>query len=422
MAESLSILGGLTVAADNEIRLISKAVRDRDISELLERGLQDEWFYVDENRAVWKFIRQHWTKYSEVPTATTVKDNFPNYRLLAVEDSISYLLDQLVEYRKRQKTIEVVQLAADAVAAGDHDSAITLMGSGVAKLSDEGASQTSDIDLTKNTQTRYDEYLNIKTRPNGLLGIATGFQVMDVATAGLQPGQLVTVIAPPKTGKSVLSLQMAVNTHEDGFVPLYQSFEMSNMEQQRRHDSMRAHISHGRLIRGALTPLEEARYQKTLDHMDGMHNFYLTDSVTASTITGLSLKIEKLQPDIIFVDGVYLMIDEVTGEANTPMALTNITRSMKRLAQKHRKPIVMTTQVLTHKMRRGQVTADAIGYSSSFYQDSDVIFALQRQDENDDSSRLLRIVASRNCGPAEVELLWDWEEGRFEEYGSGVSV
>ena len=410
------------MAADNEIRLISKAVRNRDISELLERGLQDEWFYVDENRAVWKFIRQHWTKYSEVPTATTVKDNFPNYRLLAVDDSISYLLDQLVEYRKRQKTIEVVQLAADAVAAGDHDSAITLMGSGVAKLSDEGASQTSDIDLTKNTQTRYDEYLNIKTRPNGLLGIATGFQVMDVATAGLQPGQLVTVIAPPKTGKSVLSLQMAVNTHEDGFVPLYQSFEMSNMEQQRRHDSMRAHISHGRLIRGALTPLEEARYQKTLDHMDGMHNFYLTDSVTAATITGLSLKIEKLQPDIIFVDGVYLMIDEVTGEANTPMALTNITRSMKRLAQKHKKPIVMTTQVLTHKMRRGQVTADAIGYSSSFYQDSDVIFALQRQDENDDSSRLLRIVASRNCGPAEVELLWDWEEGRFEEYGSGVSV
>ena len=410
------------MAADNEIRLISKAVRDRDISELLERGLQDEWFYVDENRAVWKFIRQHWTKYSEVPTATTVKDNFPTYRLLAVDDSISYLLDQLVEYRKRQKTIEVVQLAADAVSAGDHDAAITLMGSGVAKLSDEGASQTSDIDLTKNTHTRYDEYLNIKTRPNGLLGIATGFQVMDVATAGLQPGQLVTVIAPPKTGKSVLSLQMAVNTHEDGFVPLYQSFEMSNMEQQRRHDSMRAHISHGRLIRGALTSLEEARYQKTLEHMDGMHNFYLTDSVTASTITGLSLKIEKLQPDIIFVDGVYLMIDEVTGEANTPMALTNITRSMKRLAQKHKKPIVMTTQVLTHKMRRGQVTADAIGYSSSFYQDSDVIFALQRQDENDDSSRLLRIVASRNCGPAEVELLWDWEEGRFEEYGSGVSV
>jgi hypothetical protein len=74
-------------------------------------------------------------------------------------------------------------------------------------------------------------------------------------------------------------------------------------------------------------------------------------------------------------------------------------------------------------MRRGQVSADSIGYSSSFHQDSDVIFALQRQDENDDTSRLLKIVASRNCGPAEIELLWDWEEGKFEEYGSpSVSV
>jgi replicative DNA helicase len=411
------------VAADNEIRLLSKAVRDRDISLLLERGLQDEWFYVDENRAVWKFLRQHWTKYSEVPTATTVKDNFPTYRLLAVDDSIEYLLDQLVAYRRRQKTIELVQLAADAVSEGDHDAALTVLGAGVATLSDEGVAGTTDIDLTKNTQLRFDDYLAIKTRPNGLLGMATGFQAIDFATAGLQPGQLITIIAPPKTGKSVLSLQMAVNIHEDGFVPMYQSFEMSNREQQHRHDSMRAHISHGRLIRGALNPAEEARYKASLEHMDGMHNFFLTDGIMASTVTALSAKIEKLQPDVVFVDGVYLMIDEVTGESNTPMALTNITRSLKRLAQKHRKPIVMTTQVLTHKMRRGQVSADSIGYSSSFHQDSDVIFALQRQDENDDTSRLLKIVASRNCGPAEIELLWDWEEGKFEEYGSpSVSV
>ena len=410
------------MAADNEIRLISKAVRDRDISLLLERGLHDDWFYVDDNREVWKFIRQHWSKYGEVPTAVTVKDNFPTYRLLAVDDAQEYLLDQLIEYRKRQKTIEVVQLAADAVSAGDHDSALTLMGSGVAKLADEGVGQTNDIDLTREPMKRYDEYVNIKTRPNGLLGMATGFQVMDMATAGLQPGQLCTIIAPPKTGKSVLAMQMAVNVHEDGFVPMFQSFEMNNLEQQHRHDAMRAHIAHGRLVRGALTPIEEQRYQKALMHMDGMHNFYLTDAITALTVSQLSMKIEKLQPDIIFVDGVYLMIDERTGEPGTPLALTNITRDMKRLAQKHNKPIVMTTQVLRSKMARGQVTADSIGYSSSFFQDSDVIFALQRQDEEDDSSRLLKIVASRNCGPAEVELLWDWEEGKFQEYGSSVSL
>jgi replicative DNA helicase len=412
------------VAADNEVRLLSRAVRTRDISVLLEAGVNDDWFFVDENKAVWRFIRQHWTKYQEVPTGVTVLDNFPTYRLLAVDDNIDYLLDQLIEYRKRQSTITVVQDASEAIASGDHNAAIAVLGQGVAKLLDEGSRETTDIDLTLNATQRFDEYLNVKTRPNGLLGIATGFRTIDQATAGLQPGQLITIIAPPKTGKSVLALQVAVNVHNDGFVPLFQSFEMNNIEQQHRHDAMRSHIAHSRLIRGALTKEEEARYQKVLEDMESMHKFYLTDAVSAMTVTGLAAKIDKLRPDIVFVDGVYLMVDEITGEQNSPQALTNITRGLKQLAMAKKIPVVISTQVLLWKMKKRQVSADAIGYSSSFYQDSDVILGLQKQDEEDDTSRELRIVASRNCGPASSDLLWDWEEGKFEEYGSlfGIST
>ena len=412
------------MAADNEVRLLSRAVRTRDISVLLEAGVNDDWFFVDENKAVWRFIRQHWTKYQEVPTGVTVLDNFPTYRLLAVEDNIDYLLDQLIEYRKRQSTITVVQDASEAIASGDHNTAIAVLNQGVAKLLDEGSRETTDIDLTLNAIQRFDEYLNVKTRPNGLLGIATGFRTIDQATAGLQPGQLITIIAPPKTGKSVLALQVAVNVHNDGFVPLFQSFEMNNIEQQHRHDAMRSHIAHSRLIRGALTKEEEARYQKVLEEMEGMHKFYLTDAVSAMTVTGLAAKIDKLRPDIVFVDGVYLMVDEITGEQNSPQALTNITRGLKQLAMAKKIPVVISTQVLLWKMKKRQVSADAIGYSSSFYQDSDVILGLQKQDEEDDTSRELRIVASRNCGPASSDLLWDWEEGKFEEYGSlfGIST
>ena len=412
------------MAADNEVRLLSRAIRTRDISVLLEAGVQDDWFFVEENKAVWRFIRQHWTKYQEVPTGVTVLDNFPTYRLLAVEDNVDYLLDQLIEYRKRQSTISVVQDASEAIASGDHNAAIAVLGQGVAKLLDEGVRDSTDLDLTHEATKRFDEYLNVKTRPNGLLGIATGFKTIDQATAGLQPGQLITIIAPPKTGKSVLALQVAVNVHNDGYVPLFQSFEMNNIEQQHRHDAMRAHIAHSRLIRGGLTKEEEARYKKTLEDMESMHKFYLTDAVSAMTVTGLSAKIDKLRPDIAFVDGVYLMLDEITGEQNSPQALTNITRGLKQLAMAKKIPIVISTQVLLWKMKKRQVSADAIGYSSSFYQDSDVILGLQKQDEEDDTSRELRIVASRNCGPASSDLLWDWEEGKFEEYGSlfGIST
>ena len=412
------------MAADNEVRLLSRAIRTRDITPLLEAGVTDDWFFVDENRQVWRFLRQHWTKYQEVPTSVTVVDNFPTYRLLAVDDTLEYLVDQLVEYRKRQHAITVIQDASEAIASGDHNVAISVLSQGVAKLIDEGARESNDIDLTNNATKRFEEYTHIKTRPNGLIGFATGFKTIDEATAGLQPGQLITIIAPPKTGKSVLAMQMAVNVHRDGFVPMFQSFEMTNLEQQQRHDSMRSRIAHSRLIRGALTPAEEARYMDELKAMESMHKFYLTDSVSAMTVTGLAAKIEKIRPDIAFVDGVYLMTDEVTGESNSPQALTNITRNLKHLAMAKKIPIVISTQVLLWKMKKRQVSADAIGYSSSFYQDSDVILGLQKQDEEDDTSRELRIVASRNCGPATSDLLWDWEAGKFEEYGSlfGIST
>jgi replicative DNA helicase len=288
----------------------------------------------------------------------------------------------------------------------------------VAKVNEQGVLGTHEVDLTKNTEERYKEYQAIQNQE--FLGIPTGFKDIDEATAGLQGGQLVTIIAPPKTGKSQVALQIAINTHQIGKTPMFQSFEMNNHEQQQRHDAMRAHIDHGRLRRGKLLPAEESRYIDTLNAMEKEHSFHLVDAVNGITVSALAAKIEHLKPDIVFVDGVYLMMDELTGEMNTPGAITNITRALKRLAQRIDKPIVITTQTLLWKMRAGKVTADSIGYSSSFFQDSDVILGLEPVEE-DDSIRLLKVVASRNCPPKETSLTWKWETGCFHDESKMMS-
>lgn len=412
------------MAADNEERLISKAIRDRNIGYLLERGVQEDWFFVEENRLVWKFLHDHYTKYNEVPTAVTVKANFPTFTLYNVEDSIKYLLDQLIEYRNKMTIIDTVKEAGAilSVPGSDHNEAIALMSDGLHKITVTGGPESHDVDLTKTTDERWEQYQNIKLRPNGLIGMATGFKTIDLATGGLQPGQLVTIIAPPKTGKSILALQTAINLHKDGFVPMFQSFEMTNIEQQRRFDCMCAHISSYRHIRGQSTPEEEAALLAWYAESKEMHPFYLTESITAMTLSGLIAKIEKYQPDALFVDGVYLMEDEQATRGEQRFGswqnLQHITQGMKRIAQRFELPVVQTTQVLSSKVTKGRVTSDAIGYSSSFVQDSDVVLVLQRKDEEDDSSRVLRIDKSRASGFAETELLWDWEQGRFEEYGN----
>jgi len=400
------------MAADNEHRLVSKVIRDRDIIPALQIGVTDAWFLDDENKRVWAFVRKHYGEYNEVPTAVTVKDHYPNYKILDVQDSIDYLLDTMVDFRRRLLTRQGLENAIEQLQENNHDGALLAMEATITKVNEQGVLGTHEIDLTKNTEQRYKDYQLLQNAE--FLGIPTGFAKIDEATAGLQGGQLVTIIAPPKTGKSQIALKMAINIHRQGKIPMFQSFEMNNHEQQQRHDAMRSNISHGRLRRGKLLPAEEARYIDVLNDMENEHSFHLVDAVNGITVSALAAKIEQTKPDIVFVDGVYLMLDEITGEMNTPQAITNITRALKRLAQKINKPVIITTQTLLWKMRAGKVTADSIGYSSSFFQDSDVILGLEPIEE-DEELRNLKVVASRNCGPTETALTWRWETGCFHD-------
>jgi replicative DNA helicase len=404
------------MAANNEERLLSKAIRNRDIQPLLETGVQEDWFFNDLNKQVWKFIAKHNEKYGEVPTAVTVRDNFPTYTLHAVEDSVEYLLDQLIEYRKRQKTIDALLEAQQAVSQQDHNTALQTMASAAQILMNDNQRESSDENLSDDPMQRYDEYMAIKTRPNGLLGLSTGFKTIDEITSGVMKQQLWTIAAPPKTGKSVLAMQMAIKAQDENQRVMFQSFEMTAREMKTRYDAMRAHLSHKRLIMGALHTDEEQRYR---DHLTiARDDFWMPDTVASRTITGLCAKVEKYKPDILFVDGMYLMFDEETGETESERSLRSLTRGMKRVAQRYDIPVVVSTQTLRSKMRGGKVTADSIGYTSSFLQDSDIVLVLQRQDEEDDTSRSLTVAASRISGMGSTDLLWDWEEGRFEEYAA----
>lgn len=400
------------MAIDNEYRLLSKIIRDRNIIPVLERGIKDSWVVDDEVRRVWKFVVDHYTNYSEVPTVVTVKDNFPNFKIYDVQDTIEYLIDQMVEFRRRVITRSGVEQVIEKLTSNDHNAALIEMEKTVALVNEQGIKGTTHVDLTTNPEQRLLNYQNILN--SVLLGIPTGFSQIDKSTAGLQGGQLITLIAPPKTGKSQIALKVAVNTHAKGYTPMFQSFEMNNNEQSLRHDAMRANISTARLRQGQLNPDEMVRYQDLLTAMKSEHPFHLVDAVNGLTVDALLAKAEQLKPDILFVDGVYLMIDQVTGESNSPQALTNITRALKRMAQRLNIPIIITTQTLLWKMRGGKVTADSIGYSSSFFQDSDVILGLEPIDGND-QARLLKIVQSRNCGPEETSITWLWDQGCFHE-------
>jgi replicative DNA helicase len=404
------------LAHDNEIRLISKAVRDRNIIPLIEARVTTDWWVNPDARDLWRWLIDHWGRYGEVPTPTSVLDEFPNFPLLKVEDSLEYLLDRFVSYRRYVHVEDMLQGAAEILSrTNDHEAAINIVERSLSEIHQEGVPGVSDLHLHRDPLRRFDEYIEAEKIAGSLLGLTTGFVKIDEATAGLQAGQLVTVIAPPKTGKSQVLLQMGINMHTAGHNVLFQTFEMTNAECRDRHDAMRSKVSYNRMRRRALLEPEKNSYRDMLESMAEMeNNLTLSDSLTGITVSALAAKIEQHHPDVVMIDGVYLMMDEASGESNTPQALTSITRSLKRLAQRLNIPIVISTQTLLWKMRGGKVTADSIGYSSSFFQDSDVILGLEEIDQEPEA-RLLKVVASRNCGPEEAVLIWRWDTGCFHD-------
>lgn len=393
---------------------MSRAITDRDIAHASRRGVRPDWFHGDD-RTVWEFLVRHHAKFGEVPSAQLVRQNYPAYSVYNVRDGLEAVVDAVVKQHRKRSVVDLLQGSVGQLNADpeDPDAVLDFMRRGLAET-DAETPTTNTTDLSQTGDERLARYEQIAAG-GGLMGLPTGFPTIDQATAGLQGGQLVTIVASPKTGKSQLALRIAHQIHRAGRTPFFQSFEMGNGEQEQRHDAMAAGISYDRLRRGILTAPEMKRFTDMLKSMDGQPPFILSDSSMGTTIGALSAQVAQHSPDVVFIDGVYLMIDEVTGEANTPQALTNITRGLKRFAQRIDRPVVITTQALLWKMKGNKVTAASIGYSSSYFQDSDVLLVLERPEDDFDGSRVLKVEESRHCGRVRADLVWDWDNAVFEE-------
>lgn len=402
---------------DTQRLLIAAVIEDGDFTTVAEAQVKSDFFSDEPLREVFEWVTGYWKEYGETPTWKALRKEFPKQKWVKPEEPLKYYCDTLRRERRDYLTFSMLHDAVTHVDAErpDTDAALNRLSVGLTELMTE-VTVLRDHDFVKTWEDRMAVYRAIKERGTSIRGIPTGFPTVDNAISGLQPEQLVTLIGEPKVGKSTLLLRSAIEAHKHGSTPLFIGFEMSNEEQGMRYDSMQSGVPFSHIYNGRLTGEEEGRLEQRLKSLSSMHPFIMSTDVTSTTtITGIRAKIEQYKPDVVFIDGVYMMDDE-NGEAKgSSQALTNITRGLKRLAQQTRLPIMVTTQVLTWKMskKRG-ITADAIGYSSSFAQDSDVVFGVEHTDEED--IKKVKTVLSRNSRNVACLIQWDWDTGTFEEF------
>lgn len=396
-----------------ERSLLSRVLKEKDLRPLLEAKITTEFFEDEDHRAAFDFIIGYWTDYGNVPTPKVMREEC-DWRPLDAEEDTSYLLDRLREQRKKSILSQAI-MAAGAAIGEDPDEAILHMQHALTQVGTE-ISALKDENLVATWRERLGYYRELENLPNGLRGIPTGFRTIDRATSGLQPEQLVTLIGPPKVGKSTCAMCIAIAAHDYGKRPLFIGFEMSNEEQEARYDAIIAGISHQRLITGKLKESEWDLLEKMLSLRKSLPEFILSaDQTATSTLGGIAAKVEQYNPDLVIVDGAYMLTTpEINADPGSPQSLTYITRNMKRMAQRFRKPFLITTQVIESRFNRKKgLRATDIGYSSSFAQDSDVVIGVEPTD--DDNVNRVRVVIARSGPKIFTDVRWDWDTGSFEE-------
>lgn len=402
--------------ADLGQALISKILVEEDIVPVVTAGIKPDWFEDVEHRKVYTWMLDYLSRYGETATPEAVETEFPNYTLRKrVTEPFEYYIDRFRALRERAILVDGVIDASgaldedDTVLAQQHISgALLRLGQEVSSLQDENA--------VEDPQDRYNQYRRARKTPGTLTGVATGFPTIDFKTGGFQNQQFVLMGGQPKQGKSFMLMFAAIAAHDMGKKVLFLSFEMSKEEQLCRYDSMTCGINALKLMHGTSDEDDLKKLRKGMGIRRRMSPFIVSADISATTtVSGLAAKIEQHKPDIVFVDGVYLMENEIGADPGSPRAYTSISRGLKRLAQRADIPLVGTTQALSAKVKGNEITMHSLGWTSAWAQDTDLLLGVEG-DETSTSLIRVRIVAGRHVSPCVIGMQCVWDESRFFEW------
>jgi replicative DNA helicase len=411
--------------ADWQHRFLSSVILNQEIKEAVSAGITPAFLRDPQYATIYQYLIDHYNTYGSPPDEQVVSHAFPTQRWEPQGQPLSFLMDRIRSDRKLVLLMEGLSQAGNFVGQDKPDEIESALQDALIQARTE-TSAALDADFTTSRAEIEEGLIERMDNPGRLRGISTGFNGIDFVTGGLQPEQYVVLMGTPKSYKSATLLAMARAVHQQGKVSLFVGFEMSNIEQQDRLVSLYSGVSLSKITSGRLNRREFEKVSEAMAMVEGMRPFiFSTDIRSATTVSGLQAKIQNYNPDVLFVDGAYLMQSELEKvEPGSAQALTNISRSLKRLAQAQKIPVVITTQASLTRSKGGLSIGSAM-YTQAWGQDCDVMMGVERviPDKGEEEPEELggpvtvkfKVVESRSGPRKTVMLEWDWAHGDVSE-------
>ncbi len=305
-----------------------------------------------------------------VPTAANVKDYI---RIVAEKSTLRRLIGASGEisqaaYAQEQELPEVLSLAEKKV--------FDIV------MRRDGAENLMHIkDVLALTYAQMEELARLK---GGISGVPTGFYGLDSLLTGLHGGELILVGARPSMGKTTFAINMATHAARKGKKVAIFSLEMPREQIAMRILCADARINMQSVRKGMLRDEDWVKLARALAPL-AQSEMYIDDT-SGLTPGQLRSRCRRLMMDhgldLIVMDYLQLMGSDTRAESRQ-VEVSQISRSLKAIAQELKVPLVACAQLSRANEKRGagslRPMLSDLRDSGSIEQDADVVMFLHRE-------------------------------------------
>jgi len=269
----------------------------------------------------------------------------------------------------------------------------------------------------------------VATQHAAVTGAPTGIQQLDVATAGLQPGNLIILAARPSMGKSALAITAAHHLAGNAGRPVaIFSLEMSKPEVEHRMLAIETGLQL-RNIRQS-SRLRDMDWTKVADGFERLSRLPVfvddTAGLRVMEIRSRARRLKAKQPDLalIIVDYLQLMLGGADRWENRVQEVSQISRGLKILARDLEIPVLALSQLSREVEKRPDkrpILSD-LRDSGSIEQDADLVLFVYRdayykkQATPEEHAQAELIMAKHRNGPTgTVNVRWDGARSMFKD-------
>ena len=312
--------------------------------------------------------------YGKLPSETVLHDHpdhglcFNNY---FKKENIEYAYDEAIKELRLRKATEMMNKfseEADSTGAFPVEKSLAFM----QRLNQATTKKPTSI----LTIDRDPIYQPIDLSSAAILDIPD----IDADIGGVMPGEELLLVARPGAGKSFLSCYWATKFARAGKKVLMISAEMSHIQLTQRIDGFLASFNPFTFRKsGTKLYLNERRslVMNELEVIKSLGGDIFMPKPGEMTIENVEAQADTVDPDIIIVDGIYLLkAASITGAAAAGWQVQKeVSNRLKRLAMQKNVPLIATSQLSRQSKDAVGADLDQIAYSDSLGQDADsVIF------------------------------------------------